>query len=50
MFLGGSLSALLQKTEVDVISNGECLEAYPLVVSPRMLCAYRENHDACQVW
>jgi len=47
--VGGSLSRYLLKADVDVISNDQCSIVYPFVVTGRMLCAYRENKDACQV-
>jgi hypothetical protein len=43
------LSPFLQKVDVDIISNSECSLAYPIIVTSRMLCAYTESKDACQV-
>ncbi|XP_034043609.1 transmembrane protease serine 6 [Thalassophryne amazonica] len=47
---GGSVSNVLQKVDVLLVSEEDCIRSYGRVVTPRMLCAgYRSGKkDACQ--
>ncbi|XP_060702193.1 transmembrane protease serine 9 isoform X1 [Hemiscyllium ocellatum] len=48
--VGGLLSYLMQKAEVNLFSDNLCLELYGRQITPRMLCAGRLNGgvDTCQ--
>lgn len=47
LFPGGPDSKVLQKVDVDVISQNECL-TYEARVTPRQLCTLTSGKDACQ--
>lgn len=49
--LPGRASNVLQKVDVRLVSEEECVQSYGRLVTPRMLCAgYRSGEkDACQV-
>ncbi|XP_047520561.1 venom serine protease-like [Pieris napi] len=47
IFIGGPKSDVLQKVQVDVISQNDCSK-YVSSLTPRQLCTYTPGKDACQ--
>lgn len=48
LWFGGRVPNQLQKVYLQVISNGQCQQAYGSRITPKQLCTWTRGRDVCQ--